>query len=336
MVKPAFPADRLPRPLNSFVRHTLDTELETSPMNSTASDSDSQLEREKWEVERAFREREVSLAERQFQIAQEELALKHVEQASGRWRSPLVVAIFAAAVAGAGNALVSYITADSQTRLEAQKAEQARILEVIKTGSADKAAANLGFLLDAGLIRDMTLRTDLQAYLAKRPPGLGPALPAAPFSAKDAQELVSKFEGVNLKPYKDPLGKWVIGAGHLLSDSDVARGSVRIGNEDVPFATGISEAQSRQLLGQDLQPIRAKVKELVAVPLTPGQEDALTSLVYQIGLGNFKSSSLLKKLNEGKYDEVPKEMMRWTKVGGVTLQGLTVRRDAETALWRRP
>jgi len=305
-------------------------------MNTASSPSDPVLEREKWESERAFRERELSLAEQQFQLSQSEFALKQVEQASGRWRSPLVVAILAAAVAGIGNAVVSYITADAQTKLEAQKAEQARILEVIKTGNADTAAANLSFLLDAGLIRDSALRADLQGFLKQRHPGRGPALPAPPFVARDAQELASKFEGTQLKPYKDPTGALYIGSNHHISDAEIKKGTILIGNDEVPFANGISEQQSQKLLAQDLESLRSKVKGLVTVPLTQGQEDALVDLVFNIGLRPFENSHLLSELNQGKYEEVPKEMERWQVAGGVSLPGLVARRSAEATLWRKP
>src|SRR4051794_25368189 len=121
------------------------------------------LEREKWEAERAFRERELALRER--------------DHARGRWTTPVVVAILAAAVAATGNAVVAYTNHRAETWLEAQKAEQARILEVVKTGDPDKAAVNLQFLLRAGLIEDASTRAHLAGYLAGRKHGSGPALP---------------------------------------------------------------------------------------------------------------------------------------------------------------
>jgi hypothetical protein len=108
------------------------------------------FEREKWDAERAFRERELLLKEQEQRVNDAELDLKRAEYASARWKNPLIVAILAAAIAGAGNSVVSYLNAVSRTRLEAQKSEQARILEMIKTGSPDKTAENLRFLLEAG------------------------------------------------------------------------------------------------------------------------------------------------------------------------------------------
>jgi hypothetical protein len=139
-----------------------------------ASDS---LEREKWEAERGFRERELVLREREQEHKKGELARAAQASAGARWSSPVVVAILAAAVAAAGNALVAYTTSVSAKNLEAQKAEQARILEVVRTGNPDKAAVNLRFLLRAGLIDDGRTRARLTAFLDQRKPGTGPSLP---------------------------------------------------------------------------------------------------------------------------------------------------------------
>lgn len=134
------------------------------------------FEREKWEAERRFREREISLKER--------------EQATSKWRTPLVVAIYAAAIAAAGNAVVAFTNGVFQRQLEGQKSEQARILEMIKTGDPDKAAENLRFLLDAGLITNLDIQERLKEFLANRKPGSGPTLP----SASEMKNLISKLE----------------------------------------------------------------------------------------------------------------------------------------------
>jgi hypothetical protein len=102
----------------------------------------------------------------------------------------LVVAIFAAAVAGIFNAVVALINGQQELSLErersqaqrladSRKAEADRILEMIKTGNPDAAAQNLQFLIDSGLIADAETRKNVAAFLAKRTPGAGPSLPAA-------------------------------------------------------------------------------------------------------------------------------------------------------------
>jgi hypothetical protein len=124
-----------------------------------------EFERDKWRAE--------------FDVRRREASLKEKETASARWRSPLVVAIFAATVAAIGNAVVAYVNGSQQLVLEHDKAESARIFEMIKTGDEEKAAQNLRFLLKTGLISDPSRVDKLTAFLdAPRPHGTGPALPA--------------------------------------------------------------------------------------------------------------------------------------------------------------
>ena len=120
-----------------------------------------EFEREKWQAEDASR--------------REELNLKREEINRSRWVNPLVIAIFAAAVAALGNAAVTLISSYQQSQLETERAaltqqleqtksEGARILEVVKTNDPDKAAGNLKFLMETGLIADPKTRTQIQAY----------------------------------------------------------------------------------------------------------------------------------------------------------------------------
>jgi hypothetical protein len=95
------------------------------------ADAAAAFEREKWEAERGFRERELALREREQQNKETELALTKEAHAPSRWRSPVIVAVLAAAAAAAGNAFVAYTNSVSETKLEAQKAEHARILAMV-------------------------------------------------------------------------------------------------------------------------------------------------------------------------------------------------------------
>ena len=130
------------------------------------------LDREKWEAEKNFRERELAIKEA-------ELELERKDRASSGWRNPLVVAILAATAAAAGNAVVAIVNGRLERDLESEKSEQTRILEMIKTGDPDKAADNLDFLLKAGLIQDAGQAQRIQRFLDSRAPGSGPSLPTA-------------------------------------------------------------------------------------------------------------------------------------------------------------
>lgn len=161
-------------------------------------------EREKWDRETRLREREIAVKEA-------ELALKTREAIGASWRNPLVAAIIAAAVAATGNAVVSALNGNSQRQLERDKAEEARILEMIKTGDAESAAENLRFLLDAGLISDVVRTNKLEAYLDRREPGTGPVLPGN----TDIDRSRDRDDGVPLALGSEALKKAGLSVGRL-------------------------------------------------------------------------------------------------------------------------
>jgi len=149
--------------------------------------------------------------------------------------------------------------------------------------------------------------------------------------SQDCIDLVKKFEGLHkvkddglVHAYRCPAGKWTLGFG--------ATKGIRSGMSCTP-------AEAEQRLIKDLDEHGKIVKKYVNVPLSQGQYDALTSFVFNLGGGNFKSSTLLKKLNAGLYDECPEQIMRWNKArvdGKLTpLRGLTRRRAAEAAIFSR-
>ena len=76
------------------------------------------------------------------------------------------------------------------------------------------------------------------------------------------------------------------------------------------------------------------INDQVNVVLEQNQFDALVSWVYNLGPSNLSSSTMLKVLNEGKYNDVPAQIKRWIKAGGKVLEGLTRRREAEALLFQ--
>ncbi len=141
--------------------------------------------------------------------------------------------------------------------------------------------------------------------------------------------LIKRFEGLakvtaegDVRAYRCPAGRWTIGYGHTKG----VRSGHRISIED-----------AEELLLGDIEVASNYVRQVVEVPLTQPQFDALTSFVFNIGTTNFKRSTLLKRLNSGRYADVPSEMVKWDKatVEGVltVLRGLTRRRTAEAALF---
>lgn len=136
-----------------------------------------------------------------------------------------------------------------------------------------------------------------------------------------AVELIKGFEGFSAKAYICPAGKPTIGYGHT--------GNVR--PEDT-----ITKEEAEKLLAKDLEKFESGVKKLVKVPLNDNQFAALVSFAYNVGLGNFDTSTLLKQLNEGHYDLAADQFLRWTKGGGKELPGLVKRRAAERAVFLTP
>jgi len=77
----------------------------------------------------------------------------------------------------------------------------------------------------------------------------------------------------------------------------------------------------------------AAVNQHITVNLNQHQFDALVSFVFNVGAGAFQQSTLLQRLNAGRYDAVPGQLRLWNKGGGKVLPGLVTRREAEARLF---
>lgn len=132
------------------------------------------------------------------------------------------------------------------------------------------------------------------------------------------RELVESIEGIRLKAYLDGNGIPTIGFG--------STGNVKMG--DV-----ITAEQADARLAANLHQAEWAVNTFVKVPLNQNQFDALSSFVYNIGSGNFRKSTMLKLLNDGKYEDAAKQFFVWIKVNGKFSQGLMNRRVKEEALF---
>ncbi|MGE0108234.1 MAG: lysozyme [Bdellovibrionales bacterium] len=137
---------------------------------------------------------------------------------------------------------------------------------------------------------------------------------------QEALDLVKIFEGLRLSAYLCPAGKWTIGYGHT---------------QGVVQGQAITKEQAEALLMDDLTRAALPIEQCVDVPLSRRQFAALVSFVFNVGAGNFKRSTLLRKLNQGLYDHVPAQLARWNKSKGKVLDGLSRRRAAEAALWKK-
>jgi DNA/RNA endonuclease G (NUC1) len=133
-------------------------------------DFEKEMELKKLEFEREKFTREVELKEKEFEF-------KMGGDKKSFFKNPLYITIFVAIIGLTGNAIVAYVNNNSQLSIEKRKAEAARILEVIKTGDPDKAATNLEFLLETGLVTLDTLK--IRQYLDNRKKGEGASLAVA-------------------------------------------------------------------------------------------------------------------------------------------------------------
>jgi len=136
-------------------------------------------------------------------------------------------------------------------------------------------------------------------------------------------ELIQKHEELRLKAYlPTPHDVPTIGWGHT--------STAKMGME-------ITEAQALALFRKDLTWVRKVIKGRVKVPLTQMQYDALASFIFNLGGANFKSSTLLKRLNAYDYAGAANELLKWDKQRQngelVRLPGLTKRRREERALF---
>lgn len=133
-------------------------------------------------------------------------------------------------------------------------------------------------------------------------------------------DLIKSFEGCKLTSYLCPAKVWTIGFGHT--------------GDDVKPSMNISLAKADELLKQDLIKFENGVSKLVKTNINENQFSALVSFAYNCGLGNLKSSTLLKKVNINPNDKtIASEFLKWDKAGGVVLAGLTKRRASEALLY---
>ena len=147
-----------------------------------------------------------------------------------------------------------------------------------------------------------------------------------------AESLAEPFEGFSARPYLDTMANPPVVTQGFGSTTRNGDGKTPIRLTDPPISLSIA----RLWMANELHRVVAAVAESVRVWLTIDQVAALADLVYNIGIGAFRSSTLLKKLNAGDYEGAAAEIDRWNHSGGVVVAGLLRRRMAETTLFKTP
>jgi lysozyme len=135
--------------------------------------------------------------------------------------------------------------------------------------------------------------------------------------------LIKTFEGFRARAYRDPVGVWTIGYGH----------TSMAGAPDVRAGMVVSEAEAAEILRRDVEMFARGVRERLTRKVSDAQFSALVSFAYNVGLGALAKSSVLRAVNAGDFEAVPRRLSLWTKAGGRTLPGLVRRRAAEAALF---
>lgn len=144
-------------------------------------------------------------------------------------------------------------------------------------------------------------------------------------------DLIKQFEGFRTKAYRDQVGIPTIGYGTIIYKN----------GKDVKMGDVITQAQAEDELRSHIQERIPSINKALKSCLNQNQYDSIVSFVYNVGLGAFENSTLLKKINANPDDKaIRDEFMKWNKgrINGVLtpLPGLTLRRKQEANLYFMP
>ena len=149
------------------------------------------------------------------------------------------------------------------------------------------------------------------------------------------KDMIKHHEGVRFKPYRCPAKLWTIGVGHVLYP---AQGALPLDQRDAfqlkpEHNRTFSKDEVDGILSADLQRFEVGITKLFPVVLTPGQNDALVSFAFNLGLGGVQRSTLRQKVLRGEIEEASNEFLKFTRGGGKVLPGLVKRRQDERSLF---
>lgn len=138
------------------------------------------------------------------------------------------------------------------------------------------------------------------------------------FTSQKGIDLIKKYEGCKLGAYLCPAGVPTIGYGHT---------------KGVKIGMTITQSQAEAFLKADIKPLEGVLNKM-GINYTQGQFDALSDFIFNLGVGNFNSSTLKKKILAKANDvEITDQIVRWTNVGGKPSLGLKRRRVEEANLF---
>ena len=162
--------------------------------------------------------------------------------------------------------------------------------------------------------------------------------------SEKGEHLMHFFEGYRAKPYRCSAAIWTVGWGHAMYADQLNLPNVRkegytgLIRSDYQLKEGDARVWSKDEL-VDLFKSDIDTFERGVLRLSPnlvshqGKFDAITSFVYNAGLGNYQRSTIRMKVNREDWEGAAEAFMSWTKAGGKEVAGLVKRRKAEVALF---
>lgn len=132
--------------------------------------------------------------------------------------------------------------------------------------------------------------------------------------------LIKSFEKLRLKAYKPTKAekKYTVGYGHYGVSAD----------------TVITEKDAEALLRMDIGYAEDELNKL-KIDFNQNQFDALCSFIFNVGVGNFKNSTMYRRLSQGNKN-IADQFGRWVYQNGIVLKGLVRRRAQEAQLYQTP
>jgi lysozyme len=133
-------------------------------------------------------------------------------------------------------------------------------------------------------------------------------------------KLIKHFEGVRNRPYRDCIGLWTVGVGHLIGDG-----------KQLPDAYNrtFTDGEIDALLIRDLNRFERGIAMQLPVRLTQCEYDALCSFAFNLGLGTLQRSTLRQAMLRGDKRLAAENILKYCRAGGKIVKGLQLRRQAE-------
>lgn len=128
-----------------------------------------------------------------------------------------------------------------------------------------------------------------------------------------AYDLTLPSEGFEQRVYVDPVGLPTVCVGHM--DKSLKKGET------------FTIEECMDMFAADWRKHQSQLDSVVKVPYkSEWQKEALTDFTFNVGIGNVKSSTLIKLVNQGRHKAACEQLSKWVKAGGETLKGLVARR----------